>query len=118
MINLEGTEKQVEWAKNIRIQLLENIEIINPKSSKFDLRTANKIRQLLINERGYEEYKLGLDATEKRDVDALLVQVNKMYEVILEKIISEKEAKWFINNRFKNNWSSIPFYLPKKSKNS
>lgn len=117
MMNLEGTEKQVKWAEDIRKKFLENIEIINPESSKFDLRASVKIRHMLIEERGYEEYKLSQDERERKDKDAMLSKTRKMYEDILEKITSEKEAEWFIKSRFYTNWSSIPFYLPSKSSN-
>jgi len=117
MMNLEGTEKQVKWAEDIRKNFLENIEIINHESSKFDLRAANKIRHMLIEDRGYEEYKLSQDERERKDKEAMISKTKKMYEDILEKITSEKEAKWFIDNRFETGWSGIPFYLPNKSSN-
>lgn len=114
MIKLEGTEKQVKWAEDIRKMFLENIEIINPESSKFDLNTANKVRQMMVNERGYEEFKFSQEIIEKKDRNGLIAKINEMYETILERITSEKEAKWFIEKRFEKGWSSICFYLPKK----
>lgn len=118
MMNLEGTEKQVKWAEDIRKKFLENIEIINTESSKFDLRAANRIRHMLIEDRGYEEYEISQDEKERKGKDAMISKAKKMYEDILERITSEKEAKWFIDGRFYTGWSSIPFYLPNKSINS
>lgn len=112
MIDLEGTEKQIAWAQDIRKQFLNNIEIINPKSSKFDLPTANWVRKQLINERGYKEYSMSPEEIEKKDINVLKSKILKMYNDVLERIIFEKDAKWFIDNRYYKGWSTIPFYLP------
>lgn len=80
MIELQGTEKQVKWANDIRREMIEVSEFF----SNFKNVTTEQL----------EEY--GLDDFEIELKDFIINMFDDLYNIIK----SEQKASWFIRNSF------------------
>ena len=98
MPQLQGTEKQIKWAEDIRKQSIEDLEYLNPDSKGFRQMVAVDSRGKLKN-RGYSEY---MPDMQKRDVTEALEKLKQMYTDALKKMANITDAEWFIRRRHVN----------------
>jgi hypothetical protein len=96
---LEGTEKQVNWAIVIRAQMLSRYEATRANNAKLILGRIEEARRAY--ETQNEELIAQLEAMTD-DQRAQLEIIEKEQKAILDrynKILTETSAKWFIENR-------------------
>jgi hypothetical protein len=84
---LEGTEKQVAWAKDIKSRMLAELS-----------EAIEQVHAFMINRR--IKKGMTLEEAEQKSADKnYLESLNKHNIPMFEKISNEKSAKWFIENR-------------------
>lgn len=113
MPQLQGSEKQVKWAEDIRQKKISGLSEINPDSENFKINLAVRIRDAL-NKFGYGEY---MPDAQKRDKAELMQKLKNMYADSMNKMSKINSAKWFIDRRYDTGaMSTIPALFPDKKK--
>lgn len=95
MPQLQGTEKQVKWAEDIRKRGIEGLAYLNSDSKDYSQFAATSSRNRL-RDRGYGEY---MPDMQKRDKAEALSKLKKIHDDALRKIADITDAEWFIKRR-------------------
>lgn len=96
MPQLEGTEKQVKWAEDIRRKALEYLAQMDPDNKNFNVVAATISRKQL-KDIGYTEY---MPDKQKRNKAEELEKLKQMYTDAMKRIMNITDARWFIRSRF------------------
>lgn len=95
MPQLQGTEKQVKWAEDLRQKGIKELAYLNPNSDGFRQTIAISDRNKL-RDRGYTEY---MPDMQKRDKTEALAKLKKIHDDAIKKVSEIKDAEWFIRRR-------------------